>query len=90
MKIIINDCYGGFGVRNDIMEKYDLYEINSEDLRTNSVLIDLIESGKEISSEYARLQVVDIPDESTDYIIDEYDGLESIIYVVDGKIHRIY
>lgn len=90
MKIVINTCFGGFGIRDDIIEKYNLYGINEEDLRTNYILIDLIESGKEVSAEYADLQVVDIPDESTDYIIDDYDGMESILYVIGGKIHRIY
>lgn len=87
MKIIINDCYGGFGVRDDILKKYNLHETNDKKLRTNPILIDLIESGKEISAEYADLKVVDIPDYSTDYFIDEYDGMESVLYVIDGKIY---
>ena len=88
MKIVINDCYGGFGIRDDIMNYLRSYDVNEENLRTNPILIGLIESGREVSAEYADLKVVDIPDESTDYLIDEYDGMESILYVIDGKIHR--
>ena len=31
-------------------------------------------------------KVVDIPDESTDYLITDYDGIETLYYVLDGKI----
>lgn len=41
------------------------------------------------SGRCAVLMVVEIPDNATDWELDEYDGLESIIYVADGKIHHI-
>ena len=87
MKLIINGCYGGFGVNEEIEKKLGLTKMDEEEIRYNSELIALIESGVDASDELAALKVVELPDDCTDYYIDEYDGLESVIYVVDGKLH---
>jgi len=87
MKMIINDCYGGFGVRQEVLDELELNDFSEEELRTAARLIEEIENGKDVSDDYAELKVVEIPDESTDYYLDEYDGLESVIYVVDGKLN---
>jgi hypothetical protein len=42
-----------------------------------------------INGACAKLKVVEIPEEATDWELNEYDGLESITYVVDGKLHHI-
>ena len=87
MKMIINDCYGGFGVRQEVLDELELNDFSEEELRTATRLIEEIENGKDVSDDCAELKVVEIPDESTDYYLDEYDGLESVIYVVDGKLN---
>ena len=87
MKMIINDCYGGFGVRQEVLDELELNGFSEEELRTAAQLIEEIENGKDVSDDCAELKVVEIPDESTDYYLDEYDGLESVIYVVDGKLN---
>ena len=87
MKLIINGCYGGFGIKDEVMERLGLTSQDSEETRTNSDLIALIESGEDVNDRCANLVVVELPDNCTDYYIDEYDGLESVIYVVDGKLH---
>ena len=89
MKMIINDCYGGFGIRMDILEKLKLtaYSEGDDVIRSNPQLIKMIEAGEDISDSYAKLKVVEIPDESTDWYLDENDGWESVIYVLDGKLH---
>lgn len=87
MKVIINVCFGGFGVREDIEEKLNLTHLSEDEIRYNADLIALIESGEDVSDELAELKVVELPDNCTDYYIDEYDGNESVIYVVDGKLH---
>lgn len=87
MKMIINDCYGGFGVRQEVLDELELNDFDEEELRTAARLIEEIENGKDVSDNCAELKVVEIPDESTDYYLDEYDGLESVIYVVDGKLN---
>ena len=87
MKLVINNCYGGFGIKKSIAKKYGFNRYAEK--RDNPKLINLIESGVDCSDDCAELVVVDIPDNATDYELDEYDGCESIIYVVDGKIHHI-
>lgn len=85
MKIVINgDWGGGFYLTKKVahilgVETYD----DSDAVRTNPTLIKMLEEGQKINS----LEVVEIPDNATDYRIREYDGNESVIYVVDGKIH---
>lgn len=89
MKIVINSCYGGFGLSKEA-EKYMVGKwTNGEDPRCDPELISLMEKkGSEAVSGYgAHLCIVEIPDEATDYLIDEYDGYESVIYVLDGKIY---
>ena len=90
MKVIINVCFGGFGVKEEVEEKLGLTKMDEEEIRYNPELIALIESGEDVSDEFANLKVVELPDDCTDYYIDEYDGNESIIYVVDGKLHWAY
>lgn len=87
MKLIINTCYGGFGVNDEIAQQLKLNEMDEDQIRTNPQLIAAIESGVKVDDEFAELKVVELPDNYTDYYIDEYDGCESVIYVVDGKLH---
>ena len=52
----------------------------NENNREDPVLIDIVETlGNEASGRYAKLVVVEIPDELKDnYVIDEYDGIETL------------
>ena len=87
MKYVINACFGGFGIKKDVAEKYGFNRYT--EARDNPKLIELIESGVDCSNDFAKLVVVDIPDDATDFELNEDDGYESIIYVVDGKIYHI-
>lgn len=90
MKIVINKCFGGFSVNDNIVKMLNLesrYDL--EDDRTNAKLIELIEAGENVNSEYSDLVVVEIPEDATDYKINEYDGYETVYYVLDGKIKRV-
>ena len=89
MKVVINDCFGGFSINHEIAKQYfdgEWYEIK----RTDPTLIKLIESGIDCNGSSAELKVVEIPENATDWRVIEYDGAEYIIYVVDGKMHSIY
>ena len=86
MKIVINDCYGGYGLSEDFLEKYGKEFIERE--RDDVELIAAIEEFGEMeaSDYYAKLRIVEIPDDCTDYYVHEYDGAESVIYVRGGKL----
>lgn len=80
MKVVINDCYGGFGLSKKAKDmlgvKYD-YEFESD--RTNSKLVDVVEKlGKEANGFCASLRVIEIPDDVKEWYIDDYDGIETI------------
>jgi hypothetical protein len=89
MKVVINDCFGGFSINAEIAMKY-FGDKFFEPKRTNTTLINLIESGVNCNDSCSKLKVVDIPDNATDWRIIEYDGAEYVIYVIDGKMHSIY
>jgi hypothetical protein len=94
MKVVINRCFGGFSVSKEIYEmmglEWDGYGYAFDDDRTNEKLIECIEKiGTEKSSEeyrFASLEVVEIPDNATDWEISNYDGVEEVIAVIDGKL----
>ncbi len=82
-KIVINDCYGGFSIK----EKYKEMITKSkkwfpcEELRTHPALIRLIEElgSIEVSDSCSALKIVEM-DKGTKYRIEEYDGKERIEY----------
>ncbi len=90
MKIVLNKCYGGFSLSPMACNKLGLKHPYAMIERTDERLIMLMHEygSKDISGYTANLVMVDLPDNCTDWEIDEYDGLESITYVVDGKLHH--
>lgn len=47
-----------------------------------------VEAREPVQTFVERLEIAEIPDEAMDWKLDEYDGLESVTYVVDGKIYH--
>lgn len=93
MEIVINECYGGFSLSKEAYEwlglEWDGYGFKYGDIekRTDPKLIECVKTLKDkADGRFANLQVVKIPEEATDWKLDEYDGCESIICVIDGKI----
>jgi len=87
MKIVVNHCFGGFGLSDEAVERLGLKSRYDDIDRTDSRLVALVEEDAEkASGDFAELGVVEISDEATDWTIDEYDGIETVIYVVDGKL----
>lgn len=87
MKLVLNREYGGFSLPEEFCTQYNMKEFEDID-RTDDRLINFVENhGGHVKVFCGELVITEIPDESTDYCIDEYDGLESVIYVLDGKIH---
>lgn len=93
MKIVINKCYGGFGLSSEarlryqelsgtiLADDYALYDIDRDD----PFLIQTVEElGDAADGECAKLTVVEIP-EDVEWLIEEYDGNETI-----HEVHRVW
>ena len=95
MKVIYNACFGGFGF-SDEAEQYfytrgvaDHQLATFEEERTNPIRVEYVESHIDtVSDGYAKLAIAEIPDDATDWWIDEYDGFETVYYVQNGKHHE--
>lgn len=88
MKIVLNSCFGGFSVSDECARALNI-KSNYDADRMDPELIKMVEERPDwASGSYARLRVVEIPEEATDWETTEYDGVEGIIYVLDGKIHH--
>lgn len=86
MVIILNKCYGGFHIPEALCESEGLERYDDID-RTDERLVEFVKShGGEYREGCSRLVVVEVPDTCTDWEMDEYDGMESVTYVVNGKL----
>ena len=92
MDIVLNGCYGGFNVSDEAMKKLGYDELDydfmhSDDFRTDPRLVELVkEDSKFASGPYSELYVATIPENATDWRIEDYDGVETLWCVVDGKL----
>ena len=88
MKLVLNKTYGAFKMPPEIMEKYG-YECPYDPIaRDNPDLIEYVERyGYECRGTV--LRVVIISDEATDFEMIDYDGVESVVYIVDGKLRWV-
>ena len=93
MKIIVHRGFGMFSGNDCLVEAWNKtmpklkvdYGFELSDYRTHPELINLIEHSEVLAGS---LSIVEIPDNVTDWMISDYDGAESVIYVVEGKLHR--
>lgn len=95
MKYIINSTYGGFTIPTEVMDYLNLeFRFDAPgDIRTDPYFIDWVQNNcakLATKGRKSELTVVEIPDNATDWELEEYDGLESITAVVDGKLVHIY
>ena len=82
MKIVVNADFGGFGY--GVSKKYKALVDRYENDRANPELVAFVENHPDDCGDLA---IMTIPDNATDWDIQEYDGNENLIYVVNGKIH---
>lgn len=89
MKIVLNKCYGGFSLSANACEALGLKSPYALVNRTDERLVALMEEHgtKWVSGRSAKLVLVDVSNNCTDWDMDEHDGWERITYVVDGKLH---
>ena len=88
IKIVINKCFGGFGLSEEAIAKYNtakgtsgisIYDIERDDPELIAVVEEL---GQTAGGRYAELIIIEIPD-GVEYTIEDYDGIESI-----HEVHR--
>lgn len=86
MKIVLNRAYGGYHLPHPYAEAKDLnFYDDSFEVRTDPDLIEYVTA----HSHETDLKVIEFPDEATDYDVLEYDGLETLIYVLDGHLYYV-
>ena len=86
MKLEINRCHGGFGLSEEAqqelgIEESDQWEVDRKDPRLVSVVERLSDKA---DGRYAKLLVVEIPDDMPFYI-DDWDGFETV-----HEKHRVF
>jgi len=87
MKIVINTCYGGFGLSDEAVDKYaelkgipndGSYRYINDIERDDPILVHVVEElGEKANGLYAELNIINIPNDVV-WHVDEYDGMESI------------
>lgn len=93
MKVVINNCHGGFGLSNAGIARYleikglkmsdDFYDRDIP--RNDTALVQVVEELQKLAyGKYADLRILDIPD-GVDWEIDEYDGNEWV-----AEVHRTW
>ena len=88
MELVINRCWGGAKLSKEAADDLgvDQYDFDRDDYRViRRVKEDVNASGGRTS----KLKVIEIPDECTDYMIKDYDGMETVIYVLNGKLYEV-
>lgn len=86
MKYVINNEFGGFSVPANLIKEnnWNNKYLYSEEIRTDIKLIEWVENHPD-----DELAIVDIPEEATDFMINDYDGKETVFAVINGKIKEI-
>jgi len=82
MKIVINKCWGGFGLSaagvEEILRRGGATADSWEIERTDPILVEMVEEDSSLySGSSSRLHVVEIPD-GVEWFIHDYDGQEHV------------
>ena len=83
MKIVINACYGGFGLSKEALALFNersgtVVAYEDKIKRNDPILVEVVEQlGEDAADRFAELKVVEIPDD-VEWQIEEYDGNEWI------------
>lgn len=94
MYIVVNTQYGGFRLSDFVKELLcqDGKKNKDIDYRLNPTLIEAIEyHGSAVcSGPCCKLGLAEIPEEATDWLIEDHNGMECIIYVLNGHLFRAH
>ena len=87
MKVVVNNCYGGFGLSDEAMSLMDRRDPSWRDrgnadpvlFRSDGILVSVVEElGPSACGMYAELSIIEIPD-GIEYDIMDDDGLELVV-----------
>lgn len=89
MKVVINTCYGGFGLSEPAEEALKAQGLKMNGLqcydRANPLLVKLVEEwGERCFGRCAKLKVVEVPDD-VEWEVEDYDGVEWV-----AEKHRVW
>ena len=87
MKLVVNKRYTGFEVSKEVVKALNLRDEYDFVERDNETLIKMVEKGCG-SGLQAELVVIEIPDNATDWFVNNYDGWEVVYYALDGVIYK--
>ena len=81
-KVVVNKCFGGFGLTDMAMERYKelggTHECYYDIPRDDKILVQVVaELGPKADNSFSKLEVVEIPDD-VNFVITEYDGFEKV------------
>ena len=90
MEVVGNRLFGGFELSKEFCKAYPQFKRYGEE-QDNQELIKCIEEFgiKQAQGESSLFQIFEWRQETTDYYINEYDGYNELIYVVDGQLNFI-
>ena len=90
MQIVVNKCFGCFGLSDAALQSLpEGIDWSEHANRVNPLLIQVVSDlGPGANTRFSELSIFDIPEEATDWAIEDYDGFETILYVLDGKIYK--
>ena len=85
-KVVLNYCFGGYGLSEEAYEflglPWDEFGYEYEHDRENPKLVECVETlGEKANGYCAELGVEEYDDYNYTYIIDEYDGSESLVLI---------
>jgi hypothetical protein len=94
MKVVINGSYGGFSLSKKAVDLLKIFKNDTgldfyEMKRNDPDLVKVVEElGVEASGDYAELTIVELID-GLSYLIEEYDGLETLIPTVEVTMDEL-
>ena len=81
MKVVINRCFGGFGLSDEAIAALDGWapHYSDDNNRADERLVRVVETlGEKANGPFAKLKIVDVPDGSR-WEIEDYDGMEKVV-----------